>query len=91
MKGGITEMIKGNEHILIEFKTFKEDLNELKLMTFGDNLCKIWHTDMSILNGDEVIITLIYDDIDVHMFKGEKVNEGWLITNDKRISLRSWE
>jgi hypothetical protein len=76
-------MIKGNMHLLLEYKTLDTDINELKLMTYNDNLVKHYITPLENVNmGEEVIISLIYDNIDAYKFKGSKVEGGILITED---------
>lgn len=39
-------MIKGNMHLLLEYDKLEEDINELKLMTFNDNLARHYITGM---------------------------------------------
>lgn len=84
-------MIKGNECILLEYDKLEKDINELKLMMFNDNLSKHYITGMENSIGENVIISLVYEGIDVYKFKAEKVNAGLLITEDAQyFSLIAW-
>jgi hypothetical protein len=77
---------------LIKFETWDQDINELKISMFGDNLCQVVHTDLSsICCGEECIITLIYDKTDCYKFKGVKTQSGVLIQEEKYFSFIEWE
>jgi hypothetical protein len=73
-------MIKGNMHILLEYETLQEDINELKIMTFGDNLATCVKTEL--IDNSGFFITLIYSDIDCYKYKAKKVNAGLLIEEE---------
>jgi len=75
-------MIKGNMSILLEYDNLEKDINELKLMVYNDNLSKHVITNFNDDVEQEVIITLIYADIDCYKFKAKQVNDGLLITED---------
>jgi hypothetical protein len=80
-------MIKTDNSVTLEFTSLAEDINELKLMYFHDNLAQ--HRIIGEQNnvGEEVIVYLIYPNVDAYKLRGIKTEKGLELTEDEYLNI----
>ena len=80
-------MIKTDDMVTVEISTLEEDIKELKLMYFHDTLAQHIIKGESGDIGEEVIIYLIYPNVDAYKLKGIKTEKGLEFTKDEYLNI----
>jgi len=85
-------MIKGNGSLLLEYEQLDQDIEELKLMLYNDNLSKHYIIGLGNSIGEGVLITFVYEGFNAYKFMAVKTIDGLLITqNAKCFRFTTWE